>query len=181
MGHLSDDEAAERIAYVEASKSPTDVAKTFVDLPTLPARPPSNENRVSTQDREDAIALLAKAHGEGRLEVDEYETAKAQVRIARTRSEIDAAFHGLSSPTRDAAVKTASTIAKQTAGFTTRVGAEGGRRAGKAFRRGAYASGVLMIGVILAFAGISTAAVICFVAAVLLFVSSAVSLVTSQS
>jgi hypothetical protein len=70
----------------------------------------------------------------------------------------------------------------------------GGFRASDADRRDAYrriethecAGGVFtvgapMIGVILLIAGIGTPALVCFVGAVLLFVSAAVSLVTSQS
>jgi SAM-dependent methyltransferase len=55
-------------------------------------------------------------------------------------------------------VKTASSVTKQTAALTTRVVAEGWRRAGKAFRRGVFALGTPMIGIILAVAGIGTAA-----------------------
>jgi hypothetical protein len=72
---------------------------------------------------------------------------------------------------------TASSVAKQ----TTHVVAEGGRRVGKAFRRGVFAVGAMMLGLILLIAGIGTAALICFLGAVLLGVSAAVSLVTSQS
>lgn len=181
MGHLRSEEASDRIAVVDASKTPDEIAKLFADLPALPARAPSIERRISTQDRQDAIGLLEKAYSEGRIEADECAAAKDQVHAARTRSEIDAAFHGLSSPTRVAAAKTAANVTKGTAGLTTRMVAEGGRRAGKAFRRGVFAVGALMIGIILAFAGIGTGALVCFVVAVLLFVSSAISLATSTS
>lgn len=180
MGHLTKVEAEQRIGLVVGFTTPEQVAKLFVDLPALPARPPSVERRISTQDRDDAIDLLEKALLEGRLEEDEHAAAKAQVRAARTRSELDAAFHGLSTPTRAAAAKTASNMTKQATGITGRVVTEGGRRAGKTVRRGAYALGALMIGVILLIAGIGTAAIVFFVLAVLLFVSAAVALVTSS-
>lgn len=164
---------------VDASTTLNEIAKAFVDasLPELPARSPSTERRVSAQDRDEAISLLWEAHAEGRIKAHEYAAAKHQVSVARTRSEIDAAFHGLSSPTRVAAARTASNVTKQ----TTHMVAEGGRRAGKAFRRGMFASGALMIGIILLIAGVGAGALICFVGAVLLFISAAVSLVTSQS
>jgi hypothetical protein len=183
MGHLDEAEVSTLREAVEASATLNEIAKVFVDagLPELPARSPSTERRISAQDRDEAIGLLEKAYAEGRIETGECAAAKDQVSVARTRTEIDAAFHGLSSPTRVAAAKTASGATKQTAKLTTHVVAEGGRRAGKAFRRGVFAVGALMIGIILAVAGIGTGALICFVGAVLLFVSAAVSLVTSQA
>jgi hypothetical protein len=178
MGHLSEDEATNRISVVDTSKTPDEIAKLFVDLPALPARPASIERRISSQDRQDAINLLEKAYSEGRIETSECAEAKDQVDAARTRTEIDAAFHGLTTPTRVAVVNTAASATKQTAGFSARVAAEGGRRAGKAFRRGVFAVGALMIGIILVIAGFGIGALICFVAAVALFVSAAISLVT---
>lgn len=179
MGHMSEDEGLMLRTAVDASTTLNEIAKAFVDasLPELPARSPSTERRVSAQDRDEAISLLWEAHAEGRIKAHEYAAAKHQVSVARTRSEIDAAFHGLSSPTRVAAARTASNVTKQ----TTHMVAEGGRRAGKAFRRGMFASGALMIGIILLIAGVGAGALICFVGAVLLFISAAVSLVTSQS
>ena len=181
MGHLRGNEALIRKSHVEASDTRSEIAKVFVDLPALPDRAPSIERRISQQDRDAASDLLEKSHAEGRIEEKEYAVAKAQVRAARTRSELDAAFHGLRSPTQAAAVKTASAVTKRTAKVTTRVAAEGSRRAGKAFRHGVFAVGALMIGLILLIAGIGTAALICFVGAVFLFVSAATALVTSQS
>ncbi len=180
MGHLTGTEAEARVTLVRGSTTPDQVAKLFVDLPALPARPPSNERRISTQDRDDAIDLLEKARLEGRIEEHEHAAAKAQVRAARTRSELDAAFHGLSTPTHAAVVKTASNVTKQAAGVTARVAMEGGRRVGKAFRHGALAVGALMIGVILVVAGIGTAAIAFFVLAVLLFTSATIALVASS-
>jgi hypothetical protein len=103
--------------------------------------------------------------------------AKDQVSVARTGSEIDTASHGLSSPTRVAVANTASSVTRQ----TTHVAAEGGRRVGKAFRRGVLSLGTLLMGTILLIAGVGTAALVCFLGAVVLFVSTAFALVTSQS
>lgn len=181
MGHLQDREADERVAVVAASTTPEEVAKLFADLPPLTDRSPSLERRVSSQDREDAIHLLEKAYSEGRIEAQECAMAKDQVHGARTRSEIDAAFHGLTTPTRVAVGEKATSAAKQTAELGSQVLAEGGRRAGKAFRRGVLAVGALMLGIILVIAGIGIGALVCFVAAVVLFVSSAIALVSSTS
>lgn len=179
MGHLDKREAWALQMAVKAAPTLNDIAKVFVDagLPELPARSPSTERRVSSQERAEAISLLEKAYAEGRIETAECAVAKDQVSVARTRSEVDAAFHGLSSPTRVAVANTASSVTKQ----TTHVVAEGGRRVGKAFRRGVFAAGAMMLGIILLIAGIGTAALLCFVGAVLLGVSAAVSLVTAQS
>lgn len=179
MGHLDEDRASTLHQEVDSATTLNEIAKVFVDagLPELPARSPSTERRVSSQERAEAISLLEEAYAEGRIETAECAAAKDQVSVARTRSEIDAAFHGLSSPTRVAVANTASNVTKQ----TTHVVAEGGRRVGKAFRRGVFAVGAMMLGLILLIAGIGTAALICFVGAVLLGVSAAVSLVTSQS
>lgn len=177
MGHLNEDEMSARIELLDASRTPKDIAKVLVDLPPLAAGSPPEERRISTQDRDQAIDLLEESRREGRITAGEHEAAKAQVRAARTRSEINAAFHGLSSPTRVAAAKTASNMTKQ----TTRLVAEGGRRARKSFQRALLAVAALMIGVILVIAGMGIGALICFVGAVLLFVSAATSLVTSRS
>ncbi len=179
MGHLDEAQASELGREVNAATTLNGIAKVFVNagLPELPARSPSTERRVSSQERAEAISLLKKAYAEGRIETGECAEAKDRVSVARTRSEIDATFHGLSSPTRVAVANTASNVTRQ----TTHVVAEGGRRVGKAFRRGVFAAGAMMLGVILLIAGIGTAALLCFVGAVLLGVSAAVSLVTSQS
>jgi microcystin-dependent protein len=183
MGHLDQADFPRLEAAVKFAATPNEIAKVFVDwgLPELPARSPSTERRVSSQDRVEAIGLLEKAYAEGRIEAHECAEAKEQVNEARTRSEIDAAFHGLSSPSRIAAAETASNVAEQTVKLTTRVVGEGGRRAGKAFRHGVFAIGALMIGFILLIAGIGIAALASFLLAVSLFVSAAISLVTSQS
>jgi Domain of unknown function (DUF1707) len=179
MGHLDEREAWALQMAVKASPTVNDIAKAFVDagLPELPARSPSTERRVSTQEKDEAISLLEKAYAEGRIETGECAAAKDRVSVARTRSEIDAAFHGLASPTRVAVANTTSNVTKQ----ATHVFAESGRRVGTAFRRGMLAAGAMMIGVILLIAGIGAAALICLVGAVLVGVSAAISLVTSQS
>jgi Domain of unknown function (DUF1707) len=178
MGHLQDVEASHRVEAAKTSSTPEEVAKFFVDLPALAARPPSIERRISTQDRQDAIFFLERAYSEGRIEAHECAAAKDQVDIARTRSEIDAAFHGLSTPTRAAMGAKASIATKQAAGLGSHVLAEGGRRAGKAFRRGVLGMGALAIGVILLIAGTGPGALVFFLGAVALFVSAAISVVS---
>jgi hypothetical protein len=177
MGHLNELELSELERDVDACVTLNEITQLFVEagLPELPARSPVTERRSSSQDKAEAVALLEKAYAEGRLEPQECAEAKDRVNAARTRNEIDAAFHGLSSPTRVAV----SNKAGQTARLTTGVIREGGRRAGKAFRLGVYAGGALLIGFILLIAGIGTPALICFLAAVLLMVSAVVSLVTA--
>jgi hypothetical protein len=183
MGHLDRTELPRLHAAVEAAATPNEITKVFVSagLPELPARSPATERRVSSQDRAEAIELLEKAYAEGRIEAHECAAAKDQVSAARTCNEIDAAFHGLTTASRAVVVKTASNAAEQAARLTTRAVGEGGRRVGKAFRRGVFAVGAMMIGIILLIAGIGTAALVFFLVTVLLFVSAAVSLVTSQS
>lgn len=178
MGHLGGAEASERVASVEASTTPEEIAKLFADLPALTTRPPSIERRISTQDRQEAVALLETAYSEGRIEAHECAAAKDQVAAARTRSEIDAAFHGLSTPTRVAMGVKASSATKQAAGLGSQVLAEGGRRAGKAFRRAVLAVGALTVGIILLIAGAGLGAVVFFLGAVVLLVSAAISLVS---
>lgn len=179
MGHLGKGEAKAlglRDA-VDVSGSVNEITSVFVKagLPELPARSPTTEGRISSQDRAEAIGLLEKAYAEGRIEPHECASAKDQVVAARTRSELDAAFHGLASPSRVAAAKRASNVAGQTA----KVVKEGGRRAGKAFRYGVFATGALLVGFILLIAGYGTPALISFLVAVLLIVSAAISLVSA--
>jgi DUF1707 SHOCT-like domain len=183
MGHINNAELSMLSTAVEVAATPNEIAKVFVDagLPELPARSPSTEHRVSSQDRAEAIGLLEKAYAEGRIEAGECADAKDQVSAARTRSEIDASFHGLSSPIRVAMAETASNVAAQTAKATTRVVGEGGRRVGKAFRHGVLSMGAFLIGIILLISGAGTAALVFFVLAVVLLVSAALSLATSQS
>lgn len=180
MGHLSGDEASMLRQALETSATVNELTKVFVDanLPELPARSPLTERRISTRERDEAMALLERACAEGRIDEAECAAAKEQVRVARTRSGIDGAFHGLSTPTRVAAAKTVSDVARQSVRVTSRVAKEGGRRAGKAVGRGALAVGLLVVAVILAIAGIGTGAVICVVGSVLLFVGAVRSLVT---
>lgn len=181
MGHLEETEARHRVSVVEASKTPDEIARLFADLPALAARPPSIERRVSSRDRQDAIHLLEKAYSEGRIEPEECAAAKDRVHAARTRTEIEAAFHGLSTPTRVVAEERAVKAATQTATFTARAFVQIRRRTGKAFRRAVFAVGALLIGIVLAVAGIGAGALISFLCAVLLFVSAAIALVTSTS
>src|SRR5829696_6276062 len=137
MGHLRADEASTLHKALQASTTVNDLTRVFVDadLPELPARSPLTERRISTRERDEAVELLEKTCVEGQIDDAECAAAKEQVRVARTRSEIDAAFHGLATPTRNAAAKTASDVARQSARVTSRVAKEGGRRAGKALRR----------------------------------------------
>jgi Flp pilus assembly protein TadB len=181
MGHLESKEASDRVEAVQASTTPEEIAKLFVELPALTARPPSIERRSSTQDRQDAISLLEKAYSEGRIEAQECAVAKDRVHAARTRSEIDAAFHGLSTPTRAALGEKASSATKQATELSSSALAEGGRRAGKAFRRGVLAVGALMIGIVLVIAGVGVGALVFFLGAVVLFVSAAISLASSTA
>jgi hypothetical protein len=183
MGHLDQAGLLALHAAVDAAETPNQIAAVFVEagLPELPARSPTTERRASTQDRRDAIGLLEKAYAEGRLEAHECAVAKDRVSAARTQSEIDAAFHGLSTPSRVARKQKASDVTAQAASTTTRVAANGGQRLGRAFRRGVLGAGAMMLGAILLIAGIGTVALLCFVAAVFFLVSAAISLVTPQS
>lgn len=183
MGHIDEATRSRLHTAVGVAGTPNEITKVFVDegLPELPARTPTTEHRVSAQDRAEAIALLAKAYAEGRIQAHECAEATDQVSHARTRGEIDAAFHGLSIPRRVAAAKAASNTAEQTAKLTTRVVGEGGRRVGRAFRHGVFAMGAAMVGLIFLIAGNSTAALVFFLLAVALFVSAAISLTSSQS
>jgi hypothetical protein len=175
LGHLDQHEAVVLGAELTSAQTPNQIRQIFVGakLPELPAQSPLATPRVSGQDRLDAIGRLERAYAEGRLDSAECAAAKDQVGSARTREEIEAAFHGLRTPSR-----LAESVA-QTASVGSRVAVEGGRRAQKAFRRGAFATGALVIGLILLIAGIGPAALICFVAAVLLFVGAALALVSS--
>lgn len=181
IGHLDCKEASDRIEVVEASTTPEQIARLFAELPALTARPPSIERRISAQDRQDAISLLETAYSEGRIEAHECAAAKDRVHAARTRSEIDVAFHGLSTPTRVALGKKASSAKKQAAELSSSMLAEGRRRTGKALRRGVLALGALMLGVVLLIAGIGVGALVCFLGAVALFVSAAISLMSSTA
>jgi hypothetical protein len=161
---------------VEAAATPNQIAAVFVGagLPELPARSPATARRASTQDRNEAIGLLEKAYAEGRLEAHECAAAKDRVNAARTREEIDAAFHGLSSPSRVAAKQKASTATSA----TSRAMAAGSHRLGRSFRFGVFAVGASLLGLILLIAGSGSWALACFLAAVFLLMAAAVSLVT---
>lgn len=176
MGHLNEVEIAKLSAAVKVAATPNEITKIFVDagLPELPARSPSTERRVSTQARAEAIGLLEEAYAEGRIEAHECAAAKDQVSAARTRSEIDAAFHGLSSPSRVAAANAAG----QTVELTTRAVGEAGRRAGRVFRHGVFAMGALLLGIIFLIAGVGSAALLCFVGFVVFLVLAGMSLVS---
>lgn len=120
------------------------------------------------------------AQREGRLTPEECAAATNRVYAARTRNEIDAAFHGLPSPSRAARAEAASTFAGQSAALGSRVVKEGGRRVRRAFRQGALSIGALLLGTIFLVAGMGMVALLCFVVAVFLFVSAAISLVTNK-
>jgi hypothetical protein len=175
MGHLDEGELEVRVKLVEKSKTPNEIAAVFGDLPELADVSKSAEPRISTQDKSEALDKLRKARTEGRIEDGEYEDAISQVTVARTQSELDAAFRCLPDPPR---AEVATQAAKQTAAFTARAVAEGGRRASRAFLRFLFSGAALLIGVILLIAGVGIGAVLFFVAAVLLFVWSAASLVS---
>lgn len=118
LGHLTDVEEKHLVGLVKRSKTPNEIAKAFVGLPALPARPSGAERRISIEDRDKAIDLLQGARQEGRIGSDEYAAAREQVNSARTRSEIEAAFRGLETPSRVAVGKAASSVRSQAAGLT---------------------------------------------------------------
>lgn len=182
LGHIGEREAATVRKEIEDAETPNEIVEVFVhaNLPELPARSPATEGRVSDQDRRSAIARLEMAQREGRLTPEECAAATNRVYAARTRNEIDAAFHGLPSPSRAARAEAASTVAGQGAALGSRMVKEGGRRAGKVFRRGVLSIGALLLGFIFLIAGMGMVALVCFVVAVLLFVSAAISLVTAK-
>lgn len=59
------------------------------------ANPDRPDDRISDAEREEAIAALLQAQGEGRLTPDEVAERAAQVREARRRSELAPIFHDL--------------------------------------------------------------------------------------
>lgn len=60
MGHINQAELSMLSSAVKVAATPNEIAKIFVDagLPELPARSPSTERRVSSQDRAEATRLL---------------------------------------------------------------------------------------------------------------------------
>jgi hypothetical protein len=176
LGHIDLVEMEGRKSLVEGSKTPNEIAKVFDDLAELDTLPGSAPRRISADDKVEALARLAKAREEARIEEEEYKASVAQVVSARTAEEIEAAFRGLPAPSASERVADASIKA---AAVTGRLAAEGGRRARTAFLRFLFACAALLIGVVLLVAGGGTATVICFVAAVLLFVAAGAAFVTS--
>lgn len=59
------------------------------------ANPDRPDDRISDAEREEAVAALLQAQGEGRLTPDEVAERAAQVREARRRSELAPIFHDL--------------------------------------------------------------------------------------
>ena len=59
------------------------------------ANPDRPDDRISDAEREEAIAALLQAQGEGRLTPDEVAERAAQVREARRRAELAPIFHDL--------------------------------------------------------------------------------------
>lgn len=175
LGHLDEAELGARRSLVEGSKTPNEIDQVFRDLPDLDTLPDSAARRISSADRVDALARLVEAEQEGRIDATEHEAAAAQVRSARTEAELDAAFRGLPGPTP---TEIAANVSIKAASYTASVAAEGGRRAKKAFLRSLFAGTALLIGVILLIAGIGTAALLCFVASVLLFAFAGMALVS---
>ena len=93
-----DDECARRIAIVEAATTPHEIEAVFSDLPELtPARTP-RRHRLVADETDDAIRQLTDHLAKGRLSVDEHRVRVDQVRAARDREEIKAAFRGLPRP-----------------------------------------------------------------------------------
>jgi Domain of unknown function (DUF1707) len=175
LGHLDEAELGARRSLVAGSKTPNEIEQVFRDLPGLDTLPDSAARRIASADRVDALARLVEAEREGRIDATEHEAAAAQVRSARTEAELDAAFRGLPGPTPTEIAASASIKA---ASYTAGLAAEGGRRAKKAFLRSLFAGTALLIGVILLIAGIGTAALLCFVASVLLFAFAGVAVVS---
>lgn len=122
QGHFATettDECARRIAIVEAATTPDEIARVFSDLPPLsPLRP--HPRRIGNDDRDSAISQLNDHLANGRIDVDEHRARIDQVRSARERSELNAAFRGLPRPGATEMRNSASEVATEGARIAKR-------------------------------------------------------------
>lgn len=164
-GYLDAAAAATRTRLVEASSTFNDIAAVFTDLPSLDTKAPTTERRISSADRADAVERLSAAMLDYRITTEECVAAKDQIEKARTREEIDAAFHGLTDSKRAMAMNQAAQAAKQAATVTVRAVKAGGRRVVSTILRAAIALVLMVIGIVAAIAGSGIVAAICLAGA----------------
>lgn len=172
-GYLAENEAMARIGLVEASTTTDEIAAAFVDLPQLGAKSPSTERRISQDDRADAVELLREALLQHRITADEFVAAKAQVDEARTRQEIDAAFHGLTKPKRAMLADQARRSAKEVTTSTGRAVRAGGRRVVSTVLRTALVLLLFLVALVATLVGNGVVAAISVLGALLVVVSGA--------
>lgn len=178
QGAISPEERQRRVARVEISQTPDEISEVFGDLGSLDADKTGRADKlVSKQQRDEAIRQLNAHLAAERLTVDEHRDAVDQVRNARNRIEIDAAFRGLTSPRittmqdgASDAIRDARAATIEVAHAGARAAKETRRRIGRALVRLALAGVALIAGIVLLIIGGTIVGVICFGLAVVLFV-----------
>lgn len=178
VGHLTSEEADERVEIIRGCRTRDSIAAVLIDLPDVgQARAP---RRISQRDRSLAIEQLDDAYYSDRITKAEHTLATEQVARARTRQEVNVAFRGLANPTVGAARKKAAVAGRAAADVGVRAVAEGGRRAGVAFLRWLVAVAVVVAGIVAFVAGATVIGWILLAAGVGIWVSSVVALFTSR-
>lgn len=163
-----DDECARRTAIVESATTPHEIEAVFSDLPELtPARTPRRNRLVADHDRDDAIRQLTDHLAKGRLSVDEHRVRVDQVRAARDREEIKAAFRGLPRP----GAAEAFSRAKEVADDAGDMAAEGARRVKEAVKWAVLSMAVFVGAIVMLFANQSTAGVLLIISIGLLILA----------
>jgi hypothetical protein len=180
QGHFANDandECARRMALVQAATTPHEIEAVFSDLPALaPTRPPWRDKRISDGDRNTAIRQLTDHLAKGRIDVDEHRIRVDQVRGAREREELNAAFRGLPRPGTTAVIDR-TTVVIDRAGD---VAGEGVRRAKEATKWVVLAGASFFIGLVLLSVSVRAAAAVVIVS-ILLMVMAARSLARGKA
>jgi Domain of unknown function (DUF1707) len=146
VGHLTSDEADKRIEIISTCRTRESIAAVLADLPDVGQR--EVPHRISQRDRDEALKQIDEALLDGRITPDEHAAASAQVKQARTRPELNAAFSGLPNPTIAAARRKAVDAGRTAAEVSGRAVAEGGRRVSTAVARWIVAVVVAIVGIV---------------------------------
>jgi hypothetical protein len=176
-GHLTSDEADDRVKIIATCRTRESIAAVLADLPDI--RQPEAARRISQRDRDDALRQIDKALLDGRITSSEHALASAQVKQARTRQELNVAFRGLTNPAVGAARGRAVDAGRAAAEVSERV-VEGGRRVLIAFLRWVLAVVVAIVGIVMLIVGYPAVGGILLAVGVLIWVSSFAPLFVSR-
>jgi hypothetical protein len=177
VGHLTSEEADNRIKIIPTCRTRESIAAVLADLPDIGQR--EAPRRISQRDRDDALKQIDRALLDERITANEHALASAQIKQARTRQELNVAFRGLTNPAVAAARYRTAEASRAAAEVSGRV-VEGGRRVLIAFLRWVVAVVVAVIGIVLLIVGDHLAGGIVLAVGVLIWLSSFTALFSSR-